>query len=101
MVMDETGRTTIDPAAAVTVSLPAALTSPEPPLVLPCAAGTVGDALREVVAQAPRFAPRIFFKGRPLVTVVLNGRHLPPAAALATVTAAGDRLQLMPPIAGG
>jgi molybdopterin converting factor small subunit len=87
--------------AVVTVSLPAALTSPDPPVELACEAETVGDALRAVVAQAPRFAPRIFFQERPLVTVVLNGRHLPPAAALATETAAGDRLQLMPPVAGG
>lgn len=86
---------------AVTVSLPAALTSPEPPLDLLCAAGTVEDVLRAVVAQAPRYAQRIFYKRRPLVTIVLNGRHLAPSAALATETSDGDRLQLMPPVAGG
>ena len=86
---------------AVTVNLPAALTSPEPPLDLVCAAGTVEDALHAVVAQAPRYAQRIFYKRRLLVTIVLNGRHLAPSAALATVTADGDRLQLMPPVAGG
>jgi molybdopterin converting factor small subunit len=87
--------------AAVTVSLPAALTSPEPPVELSCEAATVGDALRAVAAQAPRLAQRIFFKERPLVTIVLNGRLLAPAAALATETSAGDRLELMPPVAGG
>jgi molybdopterin converting factor small subunit len=86
---------------AVTVCLPAALTSPEPPLELPCAAGTVEDALHAVVAQAPRYAQRIFYKQRPLVTIVLNGRHLAPSVALATETSDGDRLQLMPPVAGG
>jgi len=85
----------------VIVSLPAALTSPEAPLELSVEPGTVGEALRAVAAQAPRFAQRLFYKGRPLVTVVLNGRHLPPSAALATATAAGDRIQLMPPVAGG
>jgi molybdopterin converting factor small subunit len=85
----------------VTVNLPAALTSPEPPLDLVCVAGTVEDALHAVVVQAPRYAQRIFYKRRPLVTIVLNGRHLAPSAALATVTADGDRLQLMPPVAGG
>jgi molybdopterin converting factor small subunit len=89
------------PAPAVIVSLPAALTSPEAPLELAVEAGTVGDALRAVAMQAPRFAQRLFYKGRPLVTVVLNGRHLPPSGALATETTAGDRIQLMPPVAGG
>jgi len=98
----ETRGDTGGPAAAtVTVSLPAALTSPEAPLELSVEAGTVGEALRAVAAQAPRFAQRLFYKGRPLVTVVLNGRHLPPSSALATETSAGDRIQLMPPVAGG
>jgi molybdopterin converting factor small subunit len=95
------GDTGAPAASAVIVSLPAALTSPEAPLELSVEAGTVGDALRAVAAQAPRFAQRIFYKGRPLVTVVLNGRHLPPSGALATETSAGDRIQLMPPVAGG
>jgi molybdopterin converting factor small subunit len=99
---DEMRRDTGDPAAtAVIVSLPAALTSPEAPLELSVEAGTVDDALRAVAAQAPRFAQRLFYKGRPLVTVILNGSHLPPSGALATQTSAGDRIQLMPPVAGG
>ena len=88
-------------ASAVIVSLPAALTSPEAPLELSVEAGTVDDALRAVAAQAPRFAQRLFYKGRPLVTVILNGRHLPPSGTLATETSAGDRIKLMPPVAGG
>ena len=87
--------------AAVIVSLPAALTSPEAPLELSVEARTVADALRAVAAREPRFAQRLFYKGRPLVTVILNGRHLPPSGALATGTSAGDRIQLMPPVAGG
>jgi len=101
---DETrpdARRTMPAPGAVTVCLPAALTSPDPPLELTCAAGTVGDALHAVVAQAPRYAPRILYKQRPLVSIVLNGRHLAPSAALATETSDGDRLQLMPPVAGG
>ena len=87
--------------AAVNVGLPAALTSPEPPLELTCDAGTVGEALRAVVAQAPWLAPRIFYRQRPLVTVVLNGRHLPPATALESAVSDGDQLRVMPPVAGG
>lgn len=86
---------------SVQVTLPTALTSPEPAVVLDCQAGTVAGALRAAVAQAPRFAQRIFFKDRLLVGVVLNGRHLAPAQALATTLAAGDRVEVMPPVAGG
>jgi molybdopterin converting factor small subunit len=86
---------------SVHVSLPAALTSPEPPVVLDCEAGTVAEALRAAVAQAPRYAQRIFFENRLLVGIVLNGRHLAPAAAQSTPLAAGDRLEVMPPVAGG
>jgi len=85
----------------VHVILPAALTSPEPAFVLDCDAGTVAEALRAAVAQAPRYAQRIFYGDRLLVSVVLNGRHVPPAAAQSTPLAAGDRLEVMPPVAGG
>ena len=85
----------------VQVTLPATLTSPEPAVVLDCDAGTVAEALRAAVAQAPRYAQRIFFKDRLLVSVVLNGRHLAPAAAQNTPLAAGDRLEVVPPVAGG
>ncbi|MCX6363237.1 MAG: MoaD/ThiS family protein [Actinobacteria bacterium] len=69
--------------------------------MLDCEAGTVAEALRAAVAQAPRFAQRIYFGDRLLVGVILNGRHLPPAAALATTLAPGDRVDVMPPVAGG
>lgn len=86
---------------SVHVSLPPALTAPEPPVALDCEAGTVAEALRAAVAQAPRYEQRVFYKGRLLVGVVLNGRHLAPSAALTTRLAAGDRLEVMPPVAGG
>ncbi len=87
--------------AAVTVDLPASLTSPDDPLRLTCEAGTVGEALRAVAAQAPRYAQRLFFKDRPLVSVILNGRQLAPSAVLQAELSAGDQLQVMPPVAGG
>jgi molybdopterin converting factor small subunit len=85
----------------VHVSFPAVLTSPEPPVALECEAGSVEEALRAAVTQAPRFAPRIFFNDRLLVTVVVNGRHLEPAAALTATLAAGDLVEVMSPVAGG
>jgi len=90
-----------DNVPSIQVSLPVALTSPEPAVVLDCDAGTVAEALRAAVAQAPRFAQRIFFNDRLLVGVVLNGRHLAPAAARDTPLAKGDRVEVMPPVAGG
>jgi molybdopterin converting factor small subunit len=85
----------------VKVTLPAALTSPEPAFVLDCDAGTVAEALHAAAAQAPRYAQRIFFKDRLLVSVVVNGRHLAPATAQSTPLAAGDRVEVVPPVAGG
>ncbi len=86
---------------SVTVSLPSSLTSPEPAAEFHCEAATVGEALRAVAAQAPRFAQRLFYEDRPLVSVVLNGRHVPPSSALAASLSAGDRLELFSPVAGG
>ena len=64
---------------AITVGLPAALTSPQPARDVACEASTVGEALRAVVEQAPQYEQRIFYGDRLLVVVTLNGKHLPPA----------------------
>ena len=85
----------------VQVSFPAALTAPEAPRVLDCDADTVAEALRAAVAQAPRYGQRIFFNHTLLVGIVLNGRHLAPVAAQDTQLAAGDRLEVIPQVAGG
>ncbi len=86
---------------AITVGLPAALTSPEPPRDIACEAATVGEALLAVVAQAPRYEQRIFYGDRLLVVVTLNGRHLPPTEVKAMKLATGDRIEVMAPVAGG
>ena len=86
---------------AITVHLPASVTAPEPARDVACEAATVGDALLAVVAQTPRFERYIFYGDRLLVTVALNGRHLPPAEVKATLVAAGDRVDVLPPVAGG
>lgn len=86
---------------AVTVRLPAALTSPEPATEVGCEASTVGEALLAVAAQRPRFGQRLFYGDRLLVIVAVNGRHLAPSEAKATGLAAGDRVEVLPPVAGG
>jgi len=86
---------------SVRVILPAALTTPDPALLLECDADSVGEALRSAAAQAPHYAQRLFFNDRLVVSVILNGRHLAPTAALATTLSAGDHLEVIPPVAGG
>ena len=71
--------TTEGPVPAITVGLPAALTSPQPARDFTCEASTVLEALRAVVGQAPQYEQRIFYGDRLLVVVTLNGRHLPPS----------------------
>ena len=89
------------PLPAITVHLPASLTSPDPARDIACEAATVGDALLAVAAHAPVYEQRIFYGDRLLVTVALNGRHLPPAEVRATPVATGDRVDVLPPVAGG
>jgi molybdopterin converting factor small subunit len=86
---------------AIIVSLPAALTAPQPARELACEASTVTEALRAVVAQAPQYEQRIFYGDRLLVVVTLNGRHLSPATVHETRLAAGDRVEILLPVAGG
>ena len=86
---------------AIIVGLPAALTAPQPARDVACEADTVGEALRAVVEQAPQYGPRIFYGERLLVAVTLNGEHLPPTRVQETVLTAGDRLEVVLPVAGG
>lgn len=101
MARKETAATEGGPRPTVTVGLPAALTSPDPARDIPCEAATAGEALRAAVGQAPRYAARIFYGRRLLVAVTLNGRLLPPDAALDTPLSDGDRVEVMLPVAGG
>jgi len=86
---------------AITVGLPAALTSPQPARDVPCEASTAGEALRAVVEQAPQYEQRIFYGDRLLVVVTLNGHHLPPGQVKETSLSDGDRIDIMLPVAGG
>lgn len=83
------------------ISLPATLTSPEAPCVLECRGATVDEALRDLVAGSPRYAQRVFYNDRLLVSVVLNGAHLSPVVAKDTGLSDGDLLELVTPVAGG
>ncbi len=86
---------------SVQISLPATLTSPEPPTTVECDGATVAEALRHVAVQQPRYGQRIFYNDRLLVSVVLNGGHLSPMVAQDTELQDGDHLELVTPVAGG
>jgi sulfur carrier protein ThiS len=49
----------------------------------------------------PRLAERLLHDRRPLVHIVLNGVALVPSDAETLRLSSGDRLELVPPIAGG
>jgi molybdopterin converting factor small subunit len=61
----------------------------------------VGEALEEVVRQAPHYGPRIFYGDRLLVVITLNGRHVPPSGAKGAELSEGDRVDVLLPVAGG
>lgn len=86
---------------AITVGLPAALTAPQPARDVACEAATVDEALHAVVEQAPQYEQRIFYGDRLLIVVTLNGKHLPPTTVRQTELTAGDRVEILLPVAGG
>ncbi len=85
----------------VRVVLPASLTAPEPAEEIDCEAATVRALLDAVAAVRPGLAGRLLYEGRPLVTVAVNGTVLPARTAMAHALADGDRVELVPPVAGG
>jgi molybdopterin converting factor small subunit len=84
----------------VRVIIPATLTGSQPD-EMACRAADVREALQQVAARAPRLEQRLFYKGRLLVGVLVNDAHIPPAEALARRLGDGDRVEVVPPVAGG
>ena len=86
---------------SVTICLPPSLAAAGQSADVTCDAGTVGEALRDLIDGRPQYASRIFYGERLLVVVTLNGKHLVPGSVLETALTEGDRIDLLLPVAGG
>lgn len=65
---------------------------------------TVGAALRDLVRRCPAVRPHLFDEGghlRPYVNLFVNDQDIRSLEGEATPLAAGDRLMILPSIAGG
>lgn len=65
---------------------------------------TVGDVLRQLVAQHPDLRPKLWDEGEALtgfITVLLNGRSIAYLDGLETPVSEADTLSLFPPVGGG
>lgn len=66
--------------------------------------GTVGDVLRQLVAQHPALGAKLWDESEELtgfVTVLLNGRSVAYLRGLETPVSDADTLSLFPPVVGG
>ncbi len=88
--------------AKAILSAPAGITYPDDQLEFACEAGTVGEALQQLVAKEPRLKPRIFGdRGKLWVGVFVNGHDIRQLQGMETSLADGDEIKLVPPISGG
>lgn len=65
---------------------------------------TVGDVLRQLIAQHPALADSLLTETgevRPYVAVIVNGRDVRHTGGLDTPVGADSELDIFPPVAGG
>ncbi len=65
---------------------------------------TVGAALRDLARRCPAVRPHLFDEGgrlRPYVNLFINGQDIRSLEGEATPLVGGDRLMILPSIAGG
>jgi molybdopterin converting factor small subunit len=68
------------------------------------AGGTVGELMQDLIAQYPTLRPHLFNGAdqlRPFVNLFINDANIKDLDGLATPIKEGDRLMLIPSIAGG
>jgi molybdopterin converting factor small subunit len=87
--------------ARVSVKLSRILTSPEPEIEIACAGATVGEVIADAMDHDPSLARCAFRTDSIMAGVFLNGRNVYHLRGVQTTVLDGDRLLLIPPLAGG
>jgi len=88
--------------ATAYVKLPVGMTTADGRREVECQGTTVREVIAQAIVVEPRMRPRIFREdGRMYAGVFVNGRNINAFAGLDTPVSDGDKLTVLPPIAGG
>ncbi len=87
--------------ASVTLRLSRVLTSPEPEMEVACRGATVGEVIADAMDRDRRLARSLLECDSLTAGVFLNGRNVDYLTGVSTPVGDGDRLLLLPPLAGG